>query len=280
MTAALVAVVTAALAYGVSTVLQAAGARRARGLGTLAQPLVVAGLAIDTVAWLLTLVALESLPLFVVQSIQAASVVVVVLLARLVLDAPLRSQDVAAVAVVVAALVVVAAGSGEQPAVAPPAGFAAATIGAGGLLCLVTLVAYRKGSPALLAALAGLGYSTAAVAARGAHAADTPLETVLQPLAVAVVLGGAVGVVAYLRALERGTAGAAASIVSVVEVVVPGVVGVAVLGDTVRPGWQLAVVVAVVASVAGCAVLSTAPAATLTEDGTPHADDASAGRAR
>ena len=53
-----------------------------------------------------------------------------------------------------------------------------------------TAAAYRRGHPVLLAVLGGLGYSVAAVAARGAHASGDLLDTVLQPLALAIVLGG------------------------------------------------------------------------------------------
>jgi len=72
-------------------------------------------------------------------------------------------------------------------------------------------------------------------------------------------------VLAYLRALERGPAGGVAALSSVVEVLVPGVVGVAVLGDTVRAGWAVPVALAVVAAVAGCVVLARSPASVAAE---------------
>jgi drug/metabolite transporter (DMT)-like permease len=266
---ALAAALGAAVGYGVSTVMQAVGTRRARGLAAVRQPLVLAGLAIDAAAWLLSLAALARLPLFVVQTALASSLVVVVLLAAPLLGARLRPVDVAAVGAVVVALAVLAAGAGDQPATAPPPGFTPGVLAAGGALALAAVGAYRAGPPALLACLGGLGYSGAAVAARGSHAAGGLLDTVLQPSAVAVVVCGAVGTVAYLRALERGTVGAVAAVEAVVEVVVPGVVGVAVLGDTVRAGWAAPVLAAVAVAVAGCVVLATSPANAATDDAPP-----------
>jgi drug/metabolite transporter (DMT)-like permease len=263
---ALAAALGAAVGYGISTVLQAVGTRRARGLAVARQPLVVAGLVMDGAAWLLSLAALDRLPLFVVQTTLASSLVVVVLLAARVLDARLRPRDTAAVGAVVAALVILAAGAGDQPASPPPPGFTPAVLVAGGVLALGVVAAYRAGPPALLAGLGGLGYSGAAVAARGSHASGGLLDAVLQPSAAAVVVCGVVGTVAYLRALERGTVGAVAAVEAVVEVVVPGVVGVALLGDTVRAGWSVPVLAAAVVAGVGCVVLATSPANAATED--------------
>lgn len=265
MILALAAAVAAAVASGVSTVMQAVATRRAPGLAVVRQPLLLAALGIDGAAWLLSLAALDRLPLFVVQTALAGSLVVVVLLAARVLGAPLRGVDAAAVAAVVAALVVLAAGAGDQPAVAPPPAFTPAVLAAGGVLAVAVGAAYRSGPPALLACLGGLGYSGAAVAARGSHAAGDLLETVLQPAALAVVVCGVVGTLAYLRALERGTVGAVAAVEAVVEVVVPGAVGVAVLGDAVRPGWAAPALAAVAVSVAASVVLATSPANAATE---------------
>lgn len=265
MTLALLAAVGAAVGFGVGTVLEAVGTRRSPGAGALRQPLVLGALVLDGAAWLLSLLALDRLPLFVVQAIQASSVVVVVVLARFVLGARVRRQDAVAVAVVVAALVVVAGGSGEQSAVTPPPGFVTGMLVASAVLVLATLAAYPRGGAVLLALLAGLGYSGAAIAARGAHASGDLLATVRQPLAAVIVVCGAVGVLAYLRSLERGSVSASAALSSVIEVLVPGVVGVAVLGDVVRHGWAVPVVLALLAALVACVVLAGSPASVAAE---------------
>lgn len=265
MTLALVAAVVAALGYGISTIMQAVATRRAQGLSALRQPLVIGALVIDGLAWLFSLLALDRLPLFVVQAIQASSVVVVVLLARVVLRTVLRAVDIGAVLLVVLALVTLAAGSGEQPAAAPPGGFVTTMVIGSALLAFATVIAYRLAPAWLLALLGGLGYSGAAITARGAHAAGDLLDAVLQPLALAIVICGAVGVLAYLRALERGSAGPLAAVLSVTEVVVPGVIGVAVLGDVVRDGWAVPVGLALAAAVVACAVLASSPASSEAE---------------
>ena len=268
MILAVAAAVAAAVAYAVSTIMQAVATRRAHGLAAVRHPLVLGGLALDAVAWVLSLLALDHLPLFVVQAVVASSLVGVVVLARVVLHATLRRTDLVAIGVVVASLVLLALAAGEQPAPRPPDGFPTWTIVTALALLAGVALAYRRGHPILLALLGGLGYSVAAVAARGAHASGDLLDTLLQPLAVAILAAGAAGVVAYLRALERGAVGSVAATVSVVEVLFPGVVGLVVLGDVVRDGWAVPAVLATLLAVGGCVVLATSPANAAAEEPT------------
>lgn len=261
MTLGLVAALAACVAYGLATVLQAAGTRRAEGVRAVVQPLVLAGLALDGVAFLVSLVAYRQLPLVTVQVVIAASLVVTVLAAPLAVHVPLRARDVAVSAGVVLGLGLVSAGTSERPTPPLHGTGAGLVVGASVALVAALALAYRRGSAALLATLAGLGYSAVAVAARGASTSGGPWHVVLQPLAVAMVAGGAVGVLGYLHSLEHGRVGLSAGVLSVVEVAVPAVVGVAVLGDQLRPGaagvWA---VVGAVLALAGCVVLGHSPA--------------------
>ncbi|MCL1869503.1 MAG: hypothetical protein FWF90_03710 [Promicromonosporaceae bacterium] len=255
MTWALFAAVFASVGYGVATLLQAVAARRATGLAVILTPLAVAGLVLEGVAGVVSLVALARLPLFVVQGIVAASLVVVVLAAPRVLRVPLRVADAWVAGGVVAALVVVTVAAGDEPARRAPGGFSSAMLAAVVALALGLLATYRRGPAWLVAGLSGLGYSGAAVAARAVEAG--PLW---QPvLLVALAVSAAVGIAGYLRALESGRVGAVAAVVAVVEVVVPGVVGVLVLGDGVRAGWAPAAFVAIAAAVVGCVALANSP---------------------
>jgi len=260
MSIGVAAAVAAAVGYAVSTLMQAAATRRAHGIAVVLQPLVVLALAIDGAAWLVSLLALDQLPVLVVQAIQGSSVLGVVAGAVWLFGARLRPVDVAAAGAVVAALVVLAVGAGDQPAVTPPRGFVVEMLVTAGVLVVAFLVLWRVGPAWSLAVLAGLGYGLAAVAARGAHAGSGLWDTVVQPLTVAIVVGGVVGTLAYLRALERGPVGPVAATTSVFEVIVPGAVGMWLLGDGVRPGWSAAVLGAAVVAVAACAVLAHSPA--------------------
>lgn len=260
MTLSLLCAIGSAFAYGTSTLMQAVATRRARGLAAVLTPLVIGAFVVDGVGFVLSLLALNSLPLFVVQSIMASMLVVVVVGARFLLHARLRRLDVAAVVVVIVALVLIGLGSGEQPAVAPPESFERAMLVATGVLVAVALASYRSGPGWLLAVVAGLGFSGAAIAARASHHHDGIWATLWQPMTACIVVGGIVGALWYLHALERLAAGPSAAILSVIEVVVPGAVGVLVLGDTVANGMLPGVLVGLALAITGCVVLAMSPA--------------------
>lgn len=260
MTLALLAALVGTLGYGIASVLQAVGAARASGPAVMRHPAYLAGLTCDGVAWLASLVALRHLPLFVVQSLLAGSLGVTVVLARVFLGTRLRSRDVTAVAVVAAALATVARASGAQSAQPAPHGFQLAALVLLLVTVLVTAALYRRAGSLPLAVLAGMAFSGAALCARAVHGSDGWMRLLTDPLALSVLGFGAVGALTYARSLERGPVGPATAVLWGVEVLVPGVVGVAVLGDGVRPGWALPALLAVAVAVAACAVLATSPA--------------------
>ena len=75
-----------------------------------------------------------------------------------------------------------------------------------------------------------------------------------------VIVFGVVGLVAYSRALERASLARVTAILLVTEVTVPGLAGIVLLGDSVRPGWWAAMSAGLVLAVAGVVVLAGSPA--------------------
>jgi hypothetical protein len=267
-----VAVAFAALGaagYGIASVLQAIGARRGTGmLRTLRDPIYLGGLGLDLLAWLASLVALRTLPVYQVQAVLAGSLAITVMVARIVLTAPLRAVDVAAVAVTVVALAALAGSSGpQQPVHLPGAtrfGLAIAAVP----VALAGWAAVRQGSPGASAALAGLAFGGAALCARALTLPANPLPNVAKtlatiaadPLAWALAAFGGTGILLYAHALERGQVGPVTALLWIVEVIAPSAIGIALLGDTVRAGWTLVAATAVIATVAAAVVLANAPA--------------------
>jgi len=277
MTLSLIAAVAGAVLYGVGSVLQAAAVRRSGGLRALRQPLYLVGLACDGTAWLASLVALHSLPLFTVQAVLAGSLAVTVVLARLALRAAVRPVDAVAVGAVVAALVVLSFAAGPEQGsgaggVAVPAWFAAVTLGALAALAAGTALTYRRGAGLWFAVLAGLASSGAAIAVRATHveaqaSALALVDVARQPLAWAVIGFGGLTAVTYARALERAAVGSSTAVLSVIDVVVPGLVGLAVLHDAMRPGWAPGAIAATAVALAACVVLAGSPATAATRAG-------------
>ena len=261
MILALAAALVGTLAYGGASVLQAVGASQASGPAVVRRPVYLVGLAADGVAWVASLVALRHLSLFAVQSLLAGSVAVTVVLAWVFLGARLRPRDVGALVAVLAGLVGVAAAFGVQDAPVAPGWFTAAAWVALLATAAAVLLTYRRGPAGAVALLAGTAFAGAAVCARGFHGGRTLLDIAIDPLAWAVAGFGVVGALAYARALERGSVGPVTAVLWVVEVIVAGLVGVAVLGDGVRPGRLALAVTSVALAVAASALLALSPSA-------------------
>ena len=244
----------AAVAYGAATILQALGVRRWAALPDDASPTqrVVAGreyalgLAVDGLGFVAAVLALQRLPLFLVESATASSVAITAVLATIVLGARLSRAEIAALGVVAAGLVALAASAHEGP----PAqlGMRAEWWLLAGCVPVLALAvaAYadrdRGRSATLLAVACGLGFGVLGMAARILQVPPQWWRLVAHPAAWALVVGGAVGVVAYGFALDRGRTTVVTAITFATETLVPAAIGLAWLGDRVRDGfWPVAV---------------------------------------
>lgn len=252
----------ACILYGAATLLQAAGSKQSDGLKAFLQPLVIIGLVVDGAAFLVSLEAYVRAPLFVVQTVIAAAVVVAVLGAPLVLPVTLRPLDVWGAIIVVVGLVFVAAAAGAERPVYPSAHVVWLTVALSVVLAVVTVLAYPKGPPWLVALCAGIGFGLVGIGTRLVDISGGGgwWQTLAQPGVLVIAIGGLVGVVGNIRALQRGSVAIAASIVSVVEVILPSAVGVWLLGDTVRAGWSGGLILAIGVALTGCVILAASPA--------------------
>ncbi len=243
--AGLIAALAASLGYGVATVLQSVGVRRfvAAATGTLshrlwAGRLYAVGLTLDAAGFLASLVALRTLPLFVVESAIASSVGVTALLSAFVLNVRLTSAERLSLAAIGVGLVFLAGSAREGAALRPNAAGLLLLLAAMPVLAMILLGLSRyRGSRigvGLLSTAAGLGYSSVGVAARVVdipqpwwHAAGS---------LIVIVMHGGLALTAFTLALERGRVTTVAGITFSIQTVVPAVVGLAWLGDAVRPG--------------------------------------------
>ncbi|MFI5934329.1 hypothetical protein [Actinoplanes sp. NPDC051494] len=264
--------VSGCLLYATASILQALAARRSTSTVTmLRHPLYLGGVAADILAWGGSMVALSVLAVYVVESILASSLALTVLGARLFLRAHLRRVDVAAVAVTITALAVLAMSAGPQHAVLVSdvlrVGFCTAAV----TLALTGWTVVRAGAPAgVVAAVAGLGMGGAAVTGRalpvpGATLLDKALALVTEPMAGALLVFAVTGMLLYAQALQRGQVGPVTAVLWIAEVVAPSAVAILLLGDRVRPGWELAAGTAALVTVAAAVLLSAAPATGATD---------------
>ena len=254
----------AMILYSIAGLLQSAGAQRAtRRRPVAVQPAFLGGLGVDLLAWLCAVLALQRLPVFAVQAVIGGSIAITALVSAHMVGARLPTVSRVAVSGCLVGLVLVAASAGEEHLTVRSRSVDLVLLIAVLLLGVAVLV-LRTGSRAWpLALIAGMGFGGSALAIRAAHvqtAGDFDLMALLgQPSTYLVIAYWVVGIVSYTGALSRGDIGAVTAVYLVTQVVVPGMVGIGLLGDPVRPGWVGVLGVGLTAAVAGTVVLARAP---------------------
>ncbi|WP_316525878.1 DMT family transporter [Kitasatospora brasiliensis] len=263
LTTALVATVC----FGFGAVFQARGARSApradRVRAGLLAALVrswqfIAGTLLDIVGFALSIVALRTLPLFLVQAVTNSSLAVTALAAVWLLGARLRRGDLAGILAVVVGLTLLALGSGRPGRDHAGPAFHWALLATTAVILLATLVLVRRAGNAAAAGLgllAGAGFGVTSLAVRVLDVSG-PVAVLTDPAAYALAVGGLGGYLAYALALQRGTVTAATAAGTVTETFGPALVGVAVLGDAARPGFEWCALTGFAVAVGGTFALS------------------------
>lgn len=265
---AMVGAVLAAVAYGAATVLQAMGVQRMAAAPSDASWrdraragwLYAVGLALDASGFLASLAALHSLPLFLVESMLASSVGVTAVLAVAFLGVRLSHREVAILVVIGVGLVLLAISAQEGPARQLSTAGGWLLLGGSGLVALIfcagLLDSDRARSSLVLAIASGLGFGLTGIVARVFDTSNPLWHTLLQPQVWALIIAGAIALVAYGFALDRGRTTSVAAITFAMETVIPAAVGLAFLGDGVRSGFVIVASLGFVVTLGGCLALA------------------------
>lgn len=255
----LLAGVAAAVLFGLAAVVQARAVRddsaRLSGLlpfvrWAVRRPWMLAVVVAYLAGFVLHAVAIWLLPLYLAQASIALSLPVTALASARLAEV-LGGSGWLGIAAVSGGLVLLAVGAGPAGAVVAGAGFALGLVVA--LLALLALGLLLRGAgPVLLGWLAGLGYAGSALAVRGV---ELPLSPAVAVAALAVPGYGLLGFWLYSRALDRALVSTATAPMITAQTFLPALVGVAWLGDGVRPGWGAAIVLGLLLATGGTAVL-------------------------
>ena len=259
-----------AFSYAVGSILQAIGAKRSHSTAsTLGHPLYLVGIGFDIVAWVGAVVALQHLAVYVVESVLASSLAVTAVAAWLFLGSKLRGRDVVAIVCTTGALGVLALSAGQQHEMLPSTQVRAGLVSA--LLCLWLLGwgATRTGRPGLIALIGGFCLGGAAISGRALQfpademrqASTAVVAVVTEPVTWTMILFAMTGMLLYASALQGGEVGRVTAVHWTGEVVLPSIIALTLIGDTVRPGWELPALAAGLVTVGSAIVLASAPAA-------------------
>jgi drug/metabolite transporter (DMT)-like permease len=268
MIASLLMALGAAACFGVASVLQQVGARRAAVGTRLSVGLLVAfghqrtfalGLALDVAGFALSLWALQHLPLFVVQPAVASAVVVTAVVASRYLDERLRRRQRWAVGGIVAGLALVAVSASSQAAPSLRSTAMGLLLAGVPLVSLAAAVVDRRwegpGAALALGALAGLAFAGFGIVGRVLPPPSSLVSLAVDPVAWTAALYAALGLGLYGAALQRGSVTPVTAVSMIVETLVPTAAGL-VLSDHARPGLGAVATVGFILSVAAACVLA------------------------
>jgi drug/metabolite transporter (DMT)-like permease len=237
-----------AVCYGFGSILQSAVATATPptnrinvfGLARLvAQWRYLAGLSLDLLGFGASVIALRSLPLFVVQAAIASSVGVTAVAAAVFLDTPLARRERSALGVLLVglALLAVAGQPDHGTRLGEPGPLILLCVAAGIVAAAFLLVrSSLERSAVALAVGAGASFGAVGIAARGFVVAPHLVRNLADPLLYAIVAHGVIATLLFAAALQRGKVTTVAVVTFAVETIVPATVGLAFLGDHARPG--------------------------------------------
>ncbi|MEP7088518.1 MAG: hypothetical protein ABI776_00315 [Nocardioidaceae bacterium] len=259
MVVGLVCAVGTSLSYGVGSVLQAVAARNVDSAAHLDPRLLLRllrawryllGLALDGLGFALSLVALRSLPLYVVQSVVASFLAVTAVTGVVLLGTRMRKAEQVALVVVVLGLSLVSLSAAPESAAAPGPRVEWLLLASAVVLVLVSLPLGRLGGKPgawVLGGVAGMAFGVVAVSARllsslTGHSGLTPVvqQMLESPAAYALLVAAPLALMTYATALQRGSVVQATAPLVVGETVLPALMGLTLLGDHARPGWGVA----------------------------------------
>lgn len=257
-----------AVCYGTAAALQAVAARAARDdrrgvdprllLRMLHQWRFIGSLGLDWAGFAAQAVALRILPLFVVQSAQAASIAVTAVCAARWFRLTLSRTEWTSVAAVCAGLALLGSSASSQGA-----GHASTAFHYGLLVAAVVLVVCGvlaghlsdQARTVTLGLAAGLLFGVLGMAVRVLPGL-TFGSLLHDPATYAVAIAGVTGGWLYASAMQRGSVVAVTAVVLLGETVPPAVIGLLLLGDHARPGWLPAAGTGFAVALAGALLLA------------------------
>ncbi|MEU6479533.1 hypothetical protein ABZ858_22075 [Streptomyces sp. NPDC047017] len=262
----------AAVCFGTATVFQAVAARSAADaeggpgpggaaallLRALRQWRYLLGLALDGLGFVLQIVALRSLPIYVVGAALAASLAVTAVAAARLLGVRLSGTEWGAVAVVCAGLAMLGLASGAEGDRAGSTALKWAMLGAGLAVLALGVVAGRlpeRGRALVLGLGAGCGFGVVEVTVRLVDSL-APASLFTNPAAYGLVLGGGAAFLLLTSALQRGSVTTATAGMVLGETLGPAAIGVVWLGDRTREGLGWLAVLGFAVAVAAALALA------------------------
>ncbi len=201
------------------------------------------GVCLDVLAWGLTFVAVQRLPLFLVESVIAANIAVTAVLERIFLKAPIYKRSYYSMGVILLGLVALAlsATSDHIEPISTTVRWAVALLPVPLALTGVALAKLRgRWAVVALSAVSGIAFGNTSVISRTFGHIGGVMAVLSNPLLYSLIASGVLGILLFSVALQRQRATVVNAAMTTAQTVVPTLIGLTFLGDKIRSGrWEL-----------------------------------------
>lgn len=238
-----------ALGYGIAHFFQARAARASHieTHGSFLQRLLLNrlywfGVAAQGVAAVAAVAARRDLPLFLVQTGLATGIGITALLGMMLLNWRLPRSELVLIGVMYAGLlllVISARASTATPLSTMQVAILVLLPGVFGGAALAVHNYAGPSAPVLLAGIAGLAFSAAAISSRPLASANSISELLTDPLLFGLAANGIVAQLTLAHAFKAGSPTSAIASLDVCGAVPAALIGIVWLGDSVRPGFEV-----------------------------------------
>jgi drug/metabolite transporter (DMT)-like permease len=264
LTIPIFAAVGCSLCNGISTVLQKTGADEEAKIKSLNVKVFLrllknkpymGGIIFAMVGWALSLVALQELPLFLVQTVMAASIVVTAAGERIVTHRPLGGETYKAVAIVLLGLAFVAISSQPSKAIISHGGVNGLVEIAPMFLAIIGIAfIYIKNrlSSIALALIGGICFGGTSVVGRILIYPHHLWLIIENPLVWALVFYAILGQYFFTISLQRTTGTKSNSLMITSQTFFPALIGLLYFNDKIRNDFNIVVLVGSILVVYGC----------------------------
>ncbi len=202
----------------------------------------IIGIIFDLAAWLLTIYAVHTLPLFIVQPIIALSIITTVGLESLLYKRIITPKMIMSFLLIVFGLILLTTVANTQgtPTITNQLKWIVSLFPL--VLILSGIILLKIKSKTALAVLSGLSFGGVSIAGRALEIHGLNINLALEPLFWAIVMYGLVGIYFFTIALQRNIASVVNAIMVGAETIFPIIIGILFLGD--RPfnnNWFVAI---------------------------------------
>lgn len=260
---ALLAASAGSILQGISTVQQKIGADKEKNVKTFDIALLLRlsknipylmGIIIEIIGYGLSLIALRILPLFLVQSILAASVVVTAIAERIFLHRRISSKSIKAILIVMIGLILLSMGAepskakNQSQTVLLLLELSPLILG---ILGIVFIYMKNKISASLLAIIGGLAYGNTSTIGRIFIYPHHLMQLIYYPLFWGLIASAIIGQYFFTIALQRASAIKGNSIMITAQTLGPALIGLIYLNDKIQTDFIAFVIIGAILVIGG-----------------------------